>query len=138
MTTAAPTARAVVNAFFDRFGSGDLPGALDLFAERVDFEVGGAANVPWAGSRSTRSEIADFFAVLTKELTPAEEFTLHTTVADDRHAVVLGRSRFGVRVTGRTFTNDFALHITVADGRIVGYHMYEDTHAISTAFPPAA
>jgi ketosteroid isomerase-like protein len=41
-----------------------------------------------------------------------------------------------VRATGRTFTNDFALHITVTDGLITAYHMYEDSHAISAAFPP--
>ncbi|MGP3971211.1 nuclear transport factor 2 family protein [Streptomyces sp. 6N223] len=137
MTTAVPTAREVVTSFFDRYGSGDIAGALDLFAEHVDFRVGGAANVPWVGGRSTKDEIADFFAVLGQELSPAEEFIIHTTVAEGQHVVVLGRSRFEVRATGRTFTNDFALHISVTDSGITVYHMYEDSHAISSAFPPA-
>ncbi|MET9967021.1 nuclear transport factor 2 family protein [Streptomyces sp. NPDC006356] len=138
MTTATPTAGEVVASFFDRYGSGDIAGALDLFAEHVDFRVGGAANVPWAGGRSTKEEVADFFAVVGRVLSPAEEFTIHTTVAEGQHVVVLGRSRFGVRATDRTFTNDFALHITVTGSRITVYHMYEDSHAISSAFPSAA
>ncbi|GAA0820966.1 nuclear transport factor 2 family protein [Streptosporangium amethystogenes subsp. fukuiense] len=134
MTVTPETTREIVDAFFTRFGSGDLPGLLDLFADRVDFSVPGAPNVPWTGTRSTRDEIAEFFTLLGTELTPADEFTVNATVLDGDHAVVTGRSRFGVLSTGKAFTNDFALHFTVTDARISGYHMHEDSHAISVAF----
>ncbi|GAA2911688.1 hypothetical protein GCM10010517_78250 [Streptosporangium fragile] len=134
MTTAPRTTREIVDAFFARFGAGDLPGLLDLFADRVDFSVPGAPNVPWTGTRSTRNEISEFFTVLGKELTPAEEFTVDATVVEGEHAVVTGRSRFGVVSTGKAFVNEFALHFTVADARITGYRMHEDSHAISVAF----
>ncbi|MBB2910808.1 hypothetical protein FHS43_002071 [Streptosporangium becharense] len=134
MTTAPQTTREIVDAFFARFGEGDLPGLLDLFADRVDFSVAGAPNVPWTGARSTKDEIAEFFTLLGKELTPAEEFSVDATVVDGGHAVVTGRSRFGVVSTGKTFTNPFALHFTVADAKITGYRMYEDSHAIGVAF----
>lgn len=132
--TAVLTTREVVDAFFSRFGAGDLPGLLDLFADRVDFLVPGAPNVPWTGARTGREEIEEFFTTLATELTPAEEFTIDATVVEDGHAVVTGRSRFGVVSTGKSFVNEFALHFTVADGRITGYRMHEDSHAISVAF----
>jgi ketosteroid isomerase-like protein len=133
-TTTQPTTRESVDAFFTRFGAGDLPGLLDLFAEQVDFNVAGAPNVPWAGPRSSKEEIAEFFGLFGTHLTAPEEFVLNTTVIDGEHAVVTGRCVFGVLSTGKKFINDFALHFTVVAGKIVRYHMYENSHAISAAF----
>ncbi|MFJ3786700.1 nuclear transport factor 2 family protein [Streptomyces sp. NPDC090093] len=132
--TRTPETLRTVDAFFERFGAGDLPGLLELFADTVDFDVPGSPDVPWTGARSGRGEIAGFFTVLGAALTPPEEFTVTATVVDGVHAVVTGRSRFGVVATGKTFTNPFALHFTVVDGKITGYHMHEDSHAIAAAF----
>ncbi|MEU0985332.1 nuclear transport factor 2 family protein [Streptomyces sp. NPDC005953] len=134
-TSTAPTStRDVVDAFFARFGEGDVPALLDLFDDGVDFEVAGSSNVPWAGSRTSKDEIAAFFASFGQHLTPAEEYVVATTVVDGDHAVIIGHNRFGVLATGKSFTNHFALHITAADGKITGYRMHEDSHAISEAF----
>jgi ketosteroid isomerase-like protein len=133
-TNAPATTGEVVDAFFARFGAGDMPGLLDLFADGVDFHVGGAPNVPWAGPRTGRDDIAAFFASFGEHLTPAQEYVVTTTVVDRDHAVVIGRNRFGVLATGKTFTNHFALHFTTAHGKITAYRMYEDSHAISEAF----
>ena len=133
MTATPRTTREVVDAFFARFAAGDMPGLLDLFADRVDFLVPGDPKVPWTGVRSGRGEIAQFFTLLGTELTP-EEFTIDTTLVEGGHAVTTGRSRFGVLSTGRSFLNEFALHFTVADGKITGYRMHEDSHAISEAY----
>ncbi|AVZ74290.1 hypothetical protein SLUN_21135 [Streptomyces lunaelactis] len=134
-TTDASTAtREVVDTFFARFGSGDMNGVLDLFAGDVSFHVGGADNVPWAGSRNSRDEIAAFFATFPAVLTPPQEYVIHTTVVEGAEAIVIGHNRFGVLATGKTFTNHFALHFTVADGKIRNYRMYEDSHAIGAAF----
>ncbi|MGW8768549.1 nuclear transport factor 2 family protein [Streptomyces sp. NPDC055815] len=133
-STAPASTRDVVDAFFARFGEGDMPALLDLFADGVDFHVAGAPNIPWAGSRTSMDAIAAFFASFGQHLTPAEEYVVATTVVDGAHAVVIGHNRFGVLTTGKTFTNHFALHLTVADGKITGYRMFEDSHAISEAF----
>ena len=133
-STAPVSTRDVVDAFFARFGEGDVPALLDLFADGVAFHVGGAPNVPWAGSRTSKDDIAAFFAAFGQHLTPAQEYVVATTVVDGDHAVVIGHNRFGVLATGKTFTNHFALHLTAAGGKITGYRMYEDSHAISEAF----
>ncbi|MFI5673085.1 nuclear transport factor 2-like protein [Streptomyces cellulosae] len=40
--TAPASTRDVVDAFSARFGEGDMPALLDLFADGVAFHVGGA------------------------------------------------------------------------------------------------
>ncbi|MGI5525956.1 nuclear transport factor 2 family protein [Streptomyces syringium] len=134
MTTTVATTRETVDAFFAHFGAGEMPAVLDLFSDDVDFHVGGADHVPWTGTRTTKDGIAAFFAVFGQVLTPAEEYEIHITLVDGDHAVVIGRNRFGVRATGKSFTNHFALHFTVTAGKITAYRMYEDSHAISEAF----
>lgn len=52
--------REVVDTFFARFAEGDIPALLDLFADGVVFHVGGAPNIPWAGSRTSKDDIAAF------------------------------------------------------------------------------
>jgi ketosteroid isomerase-like protein len=133
-TATQGTTRETVDAFFTHFGSGDLPALLELFDDQVDLKVNGASRVPWTGPRSNKEELAEFFGLFGKHLTGAEEFALNITIVDGEHAVVTGRCVFGVLSTGKKFTNEFALHFTVTAGKIVRYHMYEDSHAISEAF----
>ncbi len=129
------SARSIVDAFLARFGSGDLPGLLELFADRVDFSVPGASNVPWTGNRSTKAEVTDFFTLLmTGGLTEAEAFDVDDTIVDGENVVIAGRSRFRVVATDKHFDNSFAIVFTVIDGLIARYHMHEDSHAISVAF----
>ncbi|MDL9936879.1 nuclear transport factor 2 family protein [Gordonia sp. ABSL1-1] len=127
-------ATEVVDSFFANFGAGDTDALLDLFADDADFRVNGADTVPWSGTRSGRAEIGEFFDVLGKVLTPPELFEVTGRVADAGDVVVFARAVFGVRATGKTFDNAYALHFGVDDGRIVRYHMYEDSHAIAEAF----
>ena len=59
--------------FFTRFGAGDIPGLLDLFADTIDFTVNGAPNIPWAGRHSHRDELTEFFSSFGQVLAPPEE-----------------------------------------------------------------
>ncbi|WP_405791542.1 nuclear transport factor 2 family protein [Streptomyces sp. NBC_01506] len=133
-TAQAHSTRTTLDAFLDRFGSGDIPGVLALFAGTVDFRVDGSPNVPWTGTRSRPDQIAAFFALLPTVLTPPESFTVHTRVVDGHDAVLTAHGVFGVLATGKKFTNRYALHLRVEDGLITRYHMYEDSHAIARAF----
>ncbi|MEV5766534.1 nuclear transport factor 2 family protein [Micromonospora sp. NPDC052213] len=129
-----PSTAAVVESFFARFGAGDVPGLVDLFADTFDFAVSGTPNIPWSGQRSTPAELPDFFGSFGRVLGPAQEYNVTATVVDGENAVVLGHNKFEVLATGKTFTNHFALHIGVKNGKITTYHMYEDTYAIDAAF----
>ncbi len=136
MSTPAPskTTDETVDAFFQHFSTGDIPAILDLFTNPTELLVTGPPAIPWAGRRTTPEELAVFFALFGTELSPPLEFTVSARVTQGQHAVVLGRNRFEVLATHKAFTNEFAIHFTVTDGKISSYHMYEDTHAIYSAF----
>lgn len=135
MTTAATrTTDETVDAFFAAFGAGDFEALLGQFAGTVDFHVAGSPNVPWAGSRSTKEEIAAFFGLFPQVLSGPESFEITTRVTQGQDAVVIAHCVFQVIATQKKFHNRYALHFTVTDGRIVRYHMYEDSYAIHEAF----
>jgi ketosteroid isomerase-like protein len=41
-----------------------------------------------------------------------------------------------VRATGRDIVRPFAIHLCVRDGKIIRYHMYEDSWAVAEAVKP--
>jgi len=51
------TTRETVDSFFARFGAGDLPALLDLFAEQVDFRVSGALTSPGPAAGPARKRL---------------------------------------------------------------------------------
>lgn len=123
-----------VDAFFAAFGSGDGETLLGLFADETDFRVAGSPDVPWAGERRSREEIGAFFGIFGEVLTAPESFEVTGRVTQGEDAVVFATAVFGVLATGKSFTNPYALRFTVVDGKIVRYHMYEDSYAIHAAF----
>jgi ketosteroid isomerase-like protein len=128
--TIAPV--VVLEAFFDRFGSGDIPGVLALLDEDVVWTVQGAPAVPWTGRRTGRASVEAFFATLSASLEP-EAFAVDTIVGGADRAVAEGHFSFRSLATGRSFTSDFALSVDVEAGRITAYRMYEDSAAADAA-----
>ncbi|MGL5863360.1 MAG: nuclear transport factor 2 family protein [Phycicoccus sp.] len=136
-TTTSPTQQStdgIVDAFFAAFGSGDQQTILDLFADTVDFRVEGAPEVPWTGTRSGREELADFFGSFGEVLGAPESFEVTGRVTQGSDAVVFAECVFPVLATGKKFANRYALRFSVGEGRIVRYHMYEDSYAVQQAF----
>ncbi|ARF56565.1 nuclear transport factor 2 family protein [Streptomyces gilvosporeus] len=125
--------RTVVEEFYRRVGSGDIERLGELFAERIDWDIYGAEEVPWTGRRSTRAEAVAFFAALPDHLR-LENFTVERILADGADAVALGRMSHVVKATGRTFASPFAFHLTVEDGKITRYVTFEDSLALARAF----
>lgn len=134
MTTVTPTTSGIVDAFFNAFGSGDIPGLAALFADDADFFVAGSPTVPWVGRHAGKAGFEAFFASFGELLSAPEEFVIATRVTEGTDAVVIGRCAFGVLATGKKFDNRFAMHFSVKDGKIVKYHMYEDSYAIHESF----
>jgi uncharacterized protein len=132
-STSSDATRAVTEAFFARFGAGDLPGLVALFADESDHHVQGSAVIPWVGRRSTREEVRAFFDQIVAATTP-ERFEVDQILADGADSVSLGRFALRVNATGKVFESDFALRLTVADGRIIRYQMFEDSHALVEAY----
>ena len=99
---------------FERFGKGDLPALLDLFADDATWNVPGTMAL--SGTHKGRDAIVAFLRG-TAELTAGTyRVELLWTVADDDHLVALYRAR-GERPDGRTLDVEQALLVELERGR---------------------
>ncbi|MGH4031071.1 nuclear transport factor 2 family protein [Actinomycetota bacterium Odt1-20B] len=133
MTTAQRTAREVLDAYLRELESGYSERMVELFAEKVDWSVPGADEVPWLGERSTREEIADYFTSHAGYVA-RDEFVIERVLADDRDGVVLGHFKSRVRANNAPMESWFAIHVTVVDGLITRYRFYEDSLEVARAW----
>ncbi|MEK2474242.1 MULTISPECIES: nuclear transport factor 2 family protein [Streptomyces] len=133
----APSTRDTVENFLARLAAGDVDGVAALFAERVDWDVPGAVEVPWLGIRATRAEVADYFTTHPTYVTK-EDFVVERTLVDGAEAAVSGRFRSRVIRNGAVMESWFVLQLTVSDGEITRYRFYEDSLAVARAWASTA
>ena len=130
----------VVQKLFAAFGQGNIPAALDILAEDVDWQSPVRRSPPgeisWAKPRHGRTEVAKFFKELSEKMQIELMETLEFTAQGDR-VVVEGRNRGSVRSTGRTYEHDWVMVFTVRGGKIVTHRHYYDTADILVAFHSA-
>jgi ketosteroid isomerase-like protein len=123
----------VVQLFLERLGKGDVDGITELFADDIDWRAPGTV-LPWAGRRSHRSEVPEFFRVLESACVPAEtRVDVEKILVDGEDAVVFGTYHRRFAKNGRNFDTPEAVHIRVVDGRIVRWHLYGDTGLVEDA-----
>lgn len=125
--------KRVVQAIFEAFGRGDIPGVLAHVAEDAEWVAPGPSSVPYFGERRGHAGAAEFFVQLGTNV-EFEQFEPDAFVAEGDRVVVLGRERGRVRATGKTFDNDWALVFRLGGGRVTGFRIYENTSAIAEAF----
>ncbi|MEO1079119.1 MAG: nuclear transport factor 2 family protein [Pseudomonadota bacterium] len=124
--------RATVERWLELAGSGDLNGAMALFAE----------DAVWSNIGSTRFS-GDFVGVqgimkeligpLFAELEAGIASDLEAIVADGDRAVVLSRGKART-LAGKDYNNTYAQVFTVRDGRIAGVREYMDTALVDAVF----
>jgi len=126
--------RRAVEAIFEAFGRGDVPGVLSRLAEEVEWRAPGPSSVPYLGDRRGHAGATDFFVQLGSHV-EFESFEPQAFVAEGDRVVALGRERGRVRGTGRTFDNEWALVFTFGgDGKVTHFQLYENTGAVAEAF----
>jgi len=130
----------VVQKLFAAFGQANIPSALDILAEDVDWQSpvrrSPPSEISWAKPRHGRAEVAEFFRELSEKMQIELMETLEFTAQGDR-VVVEGRNRGSVRSTGRTYEHDWVMVFTVRGGKIVTHRHYYDTADILVAFHSA-
>ncbi|MEL7043532.1 MAG: nuclear transport factor 2 family protein [Pseudomonadota bacterium] len=124
--------RATVARWLELAGSGDIDGAMALFAE----------DAVWSNIGSTRFS-GDFVGVqgilegligpLFAELESGIASDLEAIVADGDRAVVLSKGKARTR-GGTDYNNTYAQVFTVRDGRITGVREYMDTALVDAVF----
>ena len=135
MQSSPSTIQDLVGEFLRRLGTADAEGVADLFADEIDWRVGGDPRLPWTGTRSRRSEIVPYFRTLWENLVPGASTTeVRSVLVSGDDAVVLGSFTHTAASTGRRYHTPAALHFTAEEGKLVRLHLYEDTFAVSRAY----
>jgi ketosteroid isomerase-like protein len=131
------TNKQLVKQGYERFGTGDIQGLLELFADDIQWTVPAIENAAFAGSRSGKASVAQFFTQLTEgeEIT---EFAPTEFIAEGDKVVVIGKSAATVRSTGRSYSTQWVHIFTVRDGKIAEFLEVFDNAAATRAFQKAA
>ncbi len=143
MTQPEDTA-TVVRALLQRTGAGDPAGIVELYAERVawelawpDDEYGGV--VPWIRHCSSRADVEDHYRTVAAYTVPEKSTAEVTAVlVDGPDAVIVGKLGQTLRETGVRYRVEFVLHLTISDGLISKHHIVEDNLTIRRAFDAVA
>jgi hypothetical protein len=124
----------VVQDAYAAFLKGDLPGVLATLDDQIVWKgvTGASADVPMAGIRHGKAEVAEFFGHVARELT-FSRFEPRQFVAQDNMVVALGHYT-GTTKSGGSFDSDFAMIFTLATGRIIEFQEFLDVAQLNAAF----
>jgi len=130
------TTESLLTEFLERVGAQDAKGASELFAGEIDWFVPGSDAVPWAGHRTKREHVAEYFQTMWPTFVPGESSaSVDKVVVSGDDAVIFSRFGHTVAKNGKRLETAVAIHLTVANGEFVRMHLYEDTlgvhHALS-------
>ncbi|MFJ6012762.1 nuclear transport factor 2 family protein [Streptomyces sp. NPDC092952] len=135
---AAEATRRVVQEFFTARAAEDTERLVALFADEVDWQLAENPAVPWIRPRSTAAECAAQFGELAAHTVPEDaRASVDAFLVDGTDAVLMGHLAGTVRATGKSFEGPYALRVTVEEGRIVRFHLYENSVSIAEACTPS-
>jgi ketosteroid isomerase-like protein len=123
----------VVQETYEAVGRGDVPALLDLLTDDVEWTFQGPSAIPFAGTRTGREGVAEFFSLVGGNL-EFERFEPREFVAQGDTVVVLGFERSLIKPTGRTFGQEWAHVYRLRDGKVAEFLALEDTAAHVAAF----
>lgn len=90
---------------------------------------------PWAGARSRKGEVPEYFRSLWSALEPGKSVVaVQSIVTEGDEAVIFAVFDHVAAPTGRPFHTDVAMRLTVVDGKVTRMHLFEDTAATAAAY----
>src|SRR5262245_54294978 len=97
----------IIRQGYDAFGHGDIPTLLGLFDEQIEWITPGPADLPTAGRRTGRQQVAQFFQTLTN-LLEISRFEPVQFVAQGDQVIVTGTDTARVKATGKVIEGTWA------------------------------
>ena len=128
---------AVVRELLAALERGDLPGAIQVVGEEVDWQSPVTRThppeIPWSRIRRNKREVTEFFKELGQKVKP-EGFKLLQITAQDDRVVVEGQNRGTVHKTGRMYEHDWVMIFSVRENKITRLRHYYDTGDLVRSF----
>jgi uncharacterized protein len=127
---------ATVQQAYHNFKTGNIQGLLDQMSDNLTWELPEIDGVPFAGKRTGRDGVKDFFATLAR-VQDVLEFEPLESLAQGDKVVSLGHYKWRVKDTGQEYASDFVHVFTVRDGKIIGFREHFDTAVVAAAYQKA-
>lgn len=128
------TTREIAQEFLNRLANGDATHTAALFANKVDFLCAGTEDAAWIRPRETRADMEDMFTTMQSHFEPeSRSASLTSFLVDGNDTVITGHISQRLQSNNQAFTIPFALHLTISDGKIIRYHIYEDSLTVANA-----
>jgi ketosteroid isomerase-like protein len=128
--------KAIVEQAYNNFKTGNIEALLDLFADDISWTLPEMEGVPFAGKRTGRAAVGEFFSTL-GALQDVVSFEPRELIAEGDKVVALGIYEWRVKANNREFGSDFAHVWTIRDGKLASLHEYMDTAACVSAHQKA-
>ncbi|HEX8136800.1 MAG TPA: nuclear transport factor 2 family protein [Pyrinomonadaceae bacterium] len=128
--------KEIVKQAYENFKSGNIESLLGQLSDTVEWQLPDIENVPFAGRRSGRASVAQFFSMLAEDQ-DVLQFEPQELIAEGDKVVALGQYSWRVKSTGREYGSPWAHVFTIRDGKITGFHEYMDSGAAATAHQKA-
>jgi ketosteroid isomerase-like protein len=125
---------AIARKVLEGIGGGQDPAKIAaLFDTDLLFEIqGDVGALPWIGSRTGRSAIADFISDL-RALTEPVTFNVEDILASDGRAAILGSLQTRIKATDRIIASQFAIILTITGEVVTRFQRLEDSFEVSKA-----
>jgi ketosteroid isomerase-like protein len=128
--------KQLVRQAYENFKSADIQSLLGLMSDDVEWQLPETENVPFAGKRSGREQVGQFFQILA-DSQDVLQFEPQEFIAEGEKVVSLGHYLWRAKASGREYGGDWAHVFTIRDGKIVGFQEFMDTAAAAAAYQKA-
>jgi ketosteroid isomerase-like protein len=122
----------LIRRIYAAFGAGDVQTILDSVADGADWINHGPATIPYAGSRSGKTQILEFFQAIADSTTGGKVIA-DSFIAQADTVVALGSYKATVRSTGTEIDTPIAHIFTVRNGKIVRWEGFSDSALVAAA-----
>ena len=134
MDTTSQATFDTVMAFMGAIGSGDMEAMSALMADDMVWHNEGDARLPWIGGAKGKEAIFEFLGVFGSNLQTTKWENTDAFASGDTVAV-FGLMNGITPHSGQEIGDfSFALRAKVRDGKVVLWHWFEDSFAVSQAY----
>jgi hypothetical protein len=122
----------LIRRVYTAFEAGDVQTILDSVADDAAWINHGPATIPYAGSRSGKTQILEFFRIIA-DTTTGGRIIPDTFVAQGDAVVATGRYRATACDTGAEIDTPVVHLFTVRNGKIVRWEGFSDSAKVAEA-----
>ncbi len=123
----------VVQAAYECFGAGDIPGMLEYLHTNVVIEFYGPSVIPYAGIWRGHDQVTRWLETVYSSV-DVKVFEPQEMISDRDKVVTTGRLHLVAKPTGREIESDFVHVVTVTDGKWSRFRDFMNTAVAVEAF----